>query len=218
MKLLSVNCGLPRQIAWRGRDVVTSIFKEPVAGRVALRTLNLDGDRQSDLTVHGGKDKAAYCYSIEHYEYWKAELQESPLAMGAFGENFTVEALREDSVCIGDRFAIGTAEIIVTQPRMPCFKLGIRFESDEIVGQFLASGRTGFYVAVTREGEVGAADEIVPLGGDPGSISVAETFRLYLANEYDSDDISQVRRVLAQRALSASWKEVFQEKLQRQGL
>jgi MOSC domain-containing protein YiiM len=218
MKLVSLNCGLPREVRWRGQNVTTSIYKEPLVGRVPLRTLNLDGDRQSDLSVHGGKDKAVYCYSIEHYEFWKTELLDRTLTMGAFGENFTVEGMLEDSVCIGDRFAIGTAEVVVTQPRLPCYKLGIRFESDDMVRRFLASRRTGFYLAVTREGEVAASDEIVPLGGDPGSISVSQIFRLYLAKEYDGEDIAQVRRVLMVRTLPESWKEYFQGKLDRQAL
>jgi MOSC domain-containing protein YiiM len=156
MKLASVNCGLPREVVWHGRIVTTSIYKEPVQGRIALRTLNPDGDRQSDLTVHGGKDKAVYCYPLEHYEYWKVELPGHALPMGAFGENFTTEGLTEDFVHIGDQLSVGSAEVVVSQPRLPCYKLGIRFKSDDMVKRFLASQRTGFYLAVTREGEVGA--------------------------------------------------------------
>jgi MOSC domain-containing protein YiiM len=198
--------------------VLTSIFKEPVAGRIALRSLNLDGDRQSDLSVHGGKDKAVYCYPIEHYEYWKADLRGDVQTMGAFGENFTVQGLFENSVRIGDRFAIGTAEVVVTQPRLPCYKLGIKFESDTIVRRFLASGRSGFYLAVTHEGEVGASDEIRPLGSDPGSISVSEVNRLYLAKELNAEDIPLIRRALTLSALPDSWREFFAEKLHRRGL
>jgi MOSC domain-containing protein YiiM len=169
MKLVSVNTGLPREVSWRGRIVTTAIFKEPVGGRVALRKLNLDGDRQADLTVHGGEHKAAYCYPLAHYGYWKSELPGRELPMGSFGENFTIEGNAEgsadagkdalpggqgleDSVHLGDRFSIGTAEVVVTQPRLPCYKLGIRFGSDDMVKRFLASGRTGFYVAVVRGG------------------------------------------------------------------
>jgi MOSC domain-containing protein YiiM len=141
---VSVSCGLPREVVRRGRNVTTSIFKEPVPGPIALRKLNLDGDRQSDLSVHGGKDKAVYCYPVEHYEYWKVELPGHALPMGAFGENFTTEGLNEDSVHIGDRFAVGSAEVVVSQPRLPCYKLGVRFDSDDMVKRFLASGRTGF--------------------------------------------------------------------------
>jgi MOSC domain-containing protein YiiM len=215
MKLLSVNCGLPREFVWQGRNVTTSIFKEPVPGRIALRTLNLDGDRQSDLSVHGGKDKAVYCYPVEHYEYWKVELPGRALPMGAFGENFTTEGLNEDSVHIGDRISIGSAEVVVSQPRMPCYKLGIRFESDDMVRRFLASRRTGFYLAVKREGEVGSGDEVTVLDHDPNSISVSEINRLYIAKEYDKEDLRLVRRALTVQALPESWKEFLEEKATR---
>jgi len=169
INLVSVNCGLPRQVLWRSRSVTTSIYKEPVKGRVALRTLNIDGDRQADLTVHGGLSKAVYCYPVSHYEYWKAESPVRELPLGSFGENFTVAGLVENSVHIGDRFAVGSAEVIVTEPRLPCYKLGVRFESDEMGKRFLASRRSGFYVAVVREGDVGAGDKIVMTGRELGS-------------------------------------------------
>src|SRR3954453_5885925 len=156
MKLRSLNTGLPREVTWHGRHVTTGIFKAPVPGRVALRTQNLDGDRQADLTVHGGPHKAVYCYPFEHYAYWTRELPGRELPMAMFGENFTTEGMDEDAVHLGDRFAVGSAVVVVTQPRMPCYKLGIRFESDQMVKRFLASGRSGFYVAVVQEGEVGA--------------------------------------------------------------
>jgi len=215
MKLLSVHCGLPRDVVWHGSKVTTSIFKEPVPGRIALRTLNLDGDRQSDLSVHGGKDKAVYCYPVEHYEYWKVELPGHALPMGAFGENFTTEGLNEDSVHIGDRISIGSAEVVVSQPRMPCYKLGIRFESDDMVRRFLASRRTGFYLAVKREGEVGSGDEVTVLDHDPNSISVSEINRLYIAKEYDKEDLRLVRRALTVQALPESWKQFLEEKATR---
>ncbi len=217
MKILSVNCGLPRQVLWHGRNVTTSIYKEPVEGRVALRTLNLDGDRQSDLTVHGGKDKAVYCYPIGHYEYWRAQLPRRPLPMGAFGENLTVDGFSEDAVHIGDQFTVGSAEVIVTQPRLPCYKLGIRFESDDMVRRFLNSRRTGFYVAVTREGDVGAGDEMTLLSHDPDSVPVSEITRLHVTEKYAPEDIRQVKRAIAVDALPESWKEYFQEKLERVG-
>jgi MOSC domain-containing protein YiiM len=215
MKLVSVNCGLPREVVWHGRSVATSIYKEPVEGRIALRTLNLKGDRQADLSVHGGKDKAVYCYPIEHYDYWKVELKGRVLFMGAFGENFTIEGLFEDSVHIGDRFSVGSAEVVVTQPRMPCYKLGIKFESDDMVRRFLESRRTGFYLAVAREGEVGAGDEMLALSHDPDSVPVSEITRLYVTKRYAIGDVDQLRRALAVAALPDSWKEYFQEKLDR---
>lgn len=217
MKLVSVNCGLPREVDWHGTSVSTSIYKTPVAGRIALRRLNLDGDRQADLTVHGGKDKAVYCYPVEHYDYWKAALSRSELSMGAFGENFTVEGLEESKLLIGERFSIGSAELVVTQPRMPCFKLGIRFGSDRIIRDFLRSGRTGFYLAVVHEGEVGAGDEVVRLNQPSDSVSVSEITQLYVAKRFAQDDLETVRRTLTIEALPGSWKEYFEQKLQRLG-
>jgi MOSC domain-containing protein YiiM len=157
MKLVSVNTGLPREVTWRGKTVTTAIYKEPVHGRVALRKLNLDGDRQADLSVHGGEYKAVYCYPLVHYEHWKRELPGRELPMGIFGENFTVDGLLEESVHLGDQFSIGSAEVVVTQPRLPCYKLGIRFEADDMVKRFFASGRTGFYFAVLARGKLAPA-------------------------------------------------------------
>lgn len=216
MKLISVNCGLPREVEWHGTRVTTSIYKEPVKGRVALRKLNLDGDRQSDLTVHGGEYKAVYCYPIGHYGYWGEELPGRELPMGVFGENFTIEGgPDEDSVRIGDRFAVGTAEVVVTQPRLPCYKLGVRFGSDQMPKWFLASGRTGFYVAVAREGEVGTGDEIVTLSREPESIPVSEITRLYVAKKYSSEDLRLIERARALSALPDSWKQWLWEKANR---
>jgi len=215
MKLVSVNCGLPREVEWHGRTVVTGIFKEPVGGRVALRKLNLDGDRQADLTVHGGEAKAVYCYPLAHYEYWKAELPGRHLPMGMFGENFTTDGLSESGVFVGDRFSIGSAEVVVTQPRLPCYKLGIKFQSDEMVKRFLASGRTGFYVAVTREGDVAAGDTIVSLARDANSVPVSEVTRLYVTKQYSEGDADSVSRMLGIAALPHSWKDYFRERLER---
>src|SRR5713101_246741 len=195
MKLVSVNTGMTREVSWHGRMVTTAIFKEPVAGRVALRRLNLEGDRQADLRVHGGEYKAVYCYSLAHYDYWKKELPGRELPMGMFGENFTIEdadpELLEESVHLGDRFGIGTAEVAVTQPRLPCYKLGVRFASDDMVKRFLGSGRTGFYVAVTREGEVGAGDEINVIARESNAVAVSEITRLYVAKRYGEAENSE---------------------------
>jgi MOSC domain-containing protein YiiM len=224
MKLLSVNTGLPREVTWHGRPVLTGIFKQPVESRVSLRKLNLDGDRQADLSVHGGEYKAVYCYPITHYDYWKRELPGRDLPMGMFGENFTIElhnetGLLEDSIHIGDRFTVGSAEVMVTQPRLPCYKLGVRFQSDDMVKRFLASGRTGFYLAVIREGEVGAGDEIeaiAPNQGEDGStVPVSQITRLYVAKRYSADDERAVQRALKLAALPRSWKEYFRERLER---
>jgi MOSC domain-containing protein YiiM len=229
MKLVSVNTGLPREVSWHGRIVTTAIFKEPVGGRVALRKLNLDGDRQADLTVHGGEHKAVYCYPLAHYDYWKRELPGRELPMGMFGENFTIEGsaegsadagkdrLLEDSVHLGDRFSIGTAEVVVTQPRLPCYKLGIRFGSDDMVKRFLASGRTGFYVAVVREGEVGAGDEIEVISGEANAVAVSEITHLYVVKRYGEAEIRAARRALRVEELPESWKEYFRERLRHAG-
>jgi MOSC domain-containing protein YiiM len=213
MKVVSVNVGLPREVMWHGRTVTTGIFKEPVEGRVALRKLNLDGDRQADLSVHGGKDKAVYCYAVAHYDFWKKELPGRELPMGMFGENFTTDGLLEDSAHLGDRFSVGSAEVVVTQPRLPCYKLGVRFQSDDIVRRFLASGRTGFYLAVTREGEVGAGDAIKVISRDDHAVPISEITRLYIAKRYDDGNVTSVRRALRVAALPGNWKEYFRERL-----
>jgi MOSC domain-containing protein YiiM len=203
---------------WHGINVTTGIFKEPVRGRVALRKLNLDGDRQADLTVHGGEFKAVYCYPVAHYDYWRRQLPGREVPTAIFGENFTTDGLVEDSVHLGDRFSVGSAELIVTQPRLPCYKLGVRFQTDDMVKRFLASGRTGFYLAVTREGEVGADDEIKLIGRDPNGVPVPEITRLYIAKRYADDDVTSARRALRVAALPESWKGYFRERLQRVGI
>src|SRR5258706_561720 len=215
MKLVSVNTGMPREVKWHGRMVTTGIFKEPVKGRVALRKLNLDGDRQADLSVHGGEHKAVYCYPIAHYDYWERELPGRDLPMASFGENFTTDGLLEGSVHLGDRFSVGSAEVVVTQPRLPCYKLGVRFESDDMVRRFLASGRTGFYCAVTSEGEVGAGDEIKVISRDENAVPVSEITRLYIAKRYDDGDVKSLRRALRVGALPDGWKQYFGERLER---
>jgi MOSC domain-containing protein YiiM len=215
MKVISLNTGLPREVTWHGICVSTGIYKEPVEGRVPVRTLNLGGDRQADLTVHGGEHKAVYCYPSEHYGYWKAELPGRELPMAVFGENFTTEGLLEDSVHLGDRFGVGSAEFVVTQPRLPCYKLGIRFQDDGMVKRFLASGRTGFYFAVMREGEVGAGDEIKVLARDPNAVAISEITRLYVAKRYAEEDLTSVRRALRVAELPEGWKGYFRERLQR---
>jgi MOSC domain-containing protein YiiM len=215
MRIVSVNTGLPRDVVWHGRNVTTGIFKEPVQGRVALRKLNLDGDRQADLSVHGGEFKAVYCYPLAHYDYWKTELLGRELPLGVFGENFTIDGLPEDSAHIGDRFSVGSAEAVVTQPRLPCYKLGVRFQADDMVKRFLASGRTGFYLAVLREGEVGAGDEITVTARDPNVVPVCEITRLYVAKRYSKDDVASVERALRLKTLPESWKAYLRERLQR---
>jgi MOSC domain-containing protein YiiM len=215
MRLISVNVGLPREVLWHGRTVTTGIYKDPVEGRVAVRTLNLDGDRQADLTVHGGEYKAVYCYPVEHYAFWKKELPSRDISTAIFGENFTTEGLEENSVHLGDRFAVGSAEFIVTQPRLPCYKLGVRFGSDDMVKHFIVSGRFGFYFAVTREGEVGAGDGIKRIAQDPNGVPVSEITRLYITKRFDKEDIASLRRALQVAALPDGWKDYFRERLAR---
>jgi MOSC domain-containing protein YiiM len=169
MKLVAISVGGSRDVQWRGRGVRTSIFKTPVSHRVRVARNNVEGDQQSDLSVHGGPDKAVYAYPAEHYDFWRRELPEAELPWGAFGENFTTEGLAEDAVCIGDRYRIGTAELVVTQPRMPCYKLAIRFGQVGMVKQFLDSRRSGFYLAVEREGDAGAGDAIETSGTAKGA-------------------------------------------------
>lgn len=212
MKLISVNVGLPRDVVWNGRVVTTGIFKEPVHARVAVRKLNLDGDRQADLTVHGGEFKAVYCYPIEHYSWWRKELDGRELPMGMFGENLTIEGLDEDNVHLGDRLSIGSASFVVTQPRLPCYKLGVRFQSDDMVRRFLHSGRTGFYVAVEREGEVGAGDAIVMAARDANAVRVSDITRLYIAKTHDGDDEALVERALRVASLPESWKQHLRDR------
>ena len=213
MKIISLNVGLPTEVQWHGRTVTTGIFKEPVVGRVRLRKLNLDGDRQADLEVHGGAYKAVYCYPSEHYEYWRKELPGRDLPMGVFGENFTIAGLLETDAHLGDRFSVGTAEVVVTQPRLPCYKLGVRFGSDDMVKRFLASGRSGFYVAVLREGEVGAGDEISVVARSSQAVPVTEITRLYVAKRYTPEDLDSLRRILQIEAVPEDWKGYFRERM-----
>jgi MOSC domain-containing protein YiiM len=215
MKLVSVNTGLPQEVTWHGRSVTTGIFKQAVEGRITLRKLNLDGDRQADLSVHGGEHKAVYCYPIAHYDYWRKELPGRELPLGTFGENFTTDGMREESVHVGDQFSVGSAEVVATQPRLPCYKLGVRFQADDMVKRFLASGRTGFYLAVTREGEVGAGDEITVIAREPNAVPVSEITRLYIAKRYSDDDVTCAQRALQVEALPEGWKAYFRERLQR---
>jgi MOSC domain-containing protein YiiM len=212
MKIISLNVSLPHLVEWHGEPVTTGIFKEPVAGPVMLRVLNLDGDRQADLTVHGGKSKAVYAYPSEHYEFWRKELPEMDLPYGMFGENFTTEGFVEDAVNVGDRFRIGKVEVVVTEPRLPCYKLGIKFGRADIVKRFLQSRRTGFYFAVLKEGKVKAGDEIELISRDASKVSIADITRLYA---FERDDLETLRRAVKLEALSESWRGYFQKQIQK---
>lgn len=212
MKIISLNVGLPRLVLRGDGPVSTGIFKEPVAGRLMLRTLNLDGDRQADLSVHGGPDKAVYAYPSEHYVFWKGEFPEMDLPWGMFGENFTTTGLLETETNVGDRFRIGSAEVTVTQPRMPCYKLGIRFGRADIIRRFLHSERTGFYFSVLKEGEVGAGDEFELIEKNASGVRVVEVTRLYSS---DRQNVDLLRRAIATAALPESWRSYFQHHLEK---
>ncbi len=212
MKLISVNVGLPREVIWKGRKVRTGIFKEPIEGRVMVRRLNVDGDRQADLSVHGGPDKAVYGYPAEHYEYWRHELPGMKLPWGIFGENLTTDGLLEEALKIGDRFRVGSSVLMVTQPRMPCYKLQVRFDRDDIVKKFLRSGRPGFYFSVLEEGEVSVGDEIELLSRDENNLTVADVTRLYVS---EKDNLELLNRALKVKALPESWRGYFQLQIEK---
>lgn len=210
MKVISINVGLPREVESKGATVLTSIFKAPVAGPVQVRHLNLDGDQQSDLSVHGGVHKAVYVYPSEHYAFWHGELPATALPWGAFGENLTTEGLRDDTTRVGDRFRIGSAEFMVTQPRMPCYKLGIRFGRPDMVKRFLKSGRSGFYFSVSQEGVIRPGDAVTVISRDEQSLTVADLVALYTA---DAPDPDLLRRASELHALPESWRDHFRTRL-----
>jgi MOSC domain-containing protein YiiM len=209
MKVLSVSVGLPREVEWKGRLVLTSIYKKPVMGRVQARTLNLDGDKQSDLSVHGGPEKAVYVYPSEHYAFWRKQLPGVDLPWGVFGENLTTEGL-DEQIRIGDRFRIGSAEFAVTQPRMPCFKLGIRFNDPGMIKRFLHSGRTGFYFSVVKEGEVGSGDAIESIARDDNSLTVADIVGLYATDAANQETLHRASEL---PSLPLLWRDYFRKRL-----
>jgi len=212
MKIISLNVGLPRIVRDRDREeVLTGIFKSPVLGPVMLRRLNLDGDRQADLEVHGGRDKAVYAYASEHYDFWRKEFPQMELPWGMFGENFTTEGLLEGSTNIGDQFRIGEALVAVTQPRMPCFKLAIRFGRDDIVKRFLASGRSGIYFAVLEQGLVDTGDKIERVHEDENRITVADINRIIV---HAGDNVALLRRAASLEKLAPGMRDHFAHQLQ----
>lgn len=209
MILISVNVGRPRPVPHEGRVVSTGIFKEAVVGPVFLRRLNLDGDGQADRRVHGGADKAVYAYPFEHYAFWEAETGRKDFAHGQFGENFTVTGLLEDAVCIGDEFRIGAARVQVTQPRSPCYKLGIRLGDVNFPARFTAANRSGFYLRVLQEGRVAAGDVIERVAHDPSSLCVRDVFRL----RHGRGTRAEYERAVKLPALSPNWRAVFEKRL-----
>ncbi len=209
MRVVSVNVGMPQEIEWHGMQVMTGIFKQPATSPVELRKLNFVGDAQADLSVHGGPDKAVYAYPFDHYRDWEAKLARK-LPPGAFGENLTTEGLLEDQVHIGDEYRIGTARLVVTQPRLPCYKLGIRFGDPHMVKAFLKSGRTGIYFAVLEEGLIGPGDKIDRIHTDERLVSVTDLLALIFTKQPAPGSLE---RTLAIPALAAVWREEFQSRL-----
>jgi len=210
MKIISLNVAIPRTVTWKGHEVRTGIFKEPVEGPVMLRRLNLDGDRQADLTVHGGPAKAVYAYPSEHYPLWKSELSEMLLPWGMFGENLTTEGMIEDEIHIGDKFQIGEAVLMVTQPRIPCYKLALKFQRDDMLKRMLTNGRSGFYFAVVQQGALQAGDAIQKIHEGPERISVTDVNTLYRDG---GKDANLLKRAANLEALPESWRDYLREEL-----
>ena len=203
MNVVSVNVGMPREVLWKGMTVQTGIFKQPVEGPVRISKSNLAGDGQADLTVHGGEEKAVYAYPAEHYAYWRQELPEVPFSWGMFGENLTTEGLSEESLFVGDRLGIGAAVLQVSQPRVPCYKIALRFGLDDMIKRFLLSGRSGFYFSVLEPGHVSAGQGIEVLHRDLGRVSVADISRLYLGQVSEPELFA---RAMNLSALPRNWK------------
>jgi len=212
-RLLSVNVGLPRDIAWRGRMVHTAVWKDSVRGRRMVRRLNIDGDGQGDLGGHGGAQRAVFVYQIESYRYWEDRLSRRDLAYGQFGENFTIEGMSDDEVCIGDRYRIGQGVFEVTQPRVTCYRVGIRMNEPRMAALLTSSGRPGFYFRVLQEGEVEAGDEIVKVADGPERMTIAETNGLLYLPGHSRQ---QLERALRIPALSPGWRTSFQALLQNE--
>jgi MOSC domain-containing protein YiiM len=212
VKLVSLNVARPRLTVYKGTTINTGIFKKPVAGRVALRTLNLDGDQQADLSVHGGPHKAVYAYPAEHYEYWRRQLPDMDLPWAMFGENFTTEGLTEENVQVGDRFRIGSSIVMIRQPRVPCYKLAAKFQRDDILQRFLRSGHSGFYFSVEQEGGVEVGDSFQLLSREDNAITIAEMNLLFVKEKYDRD---LLQKAIATAALPRDWCEYLLPRLGR---
>jgi MOSC domain-containing protein YiiM len=211
MKIVSINIGVPREVIHNGRLIRTGIYKKPVDGRVRVTAMNIEGDRQADLSVHGGANKAVYAYPAEHYEYWRKVLPNVNLSWGSFGENLTTEGLVENELNIGDRLCVDSVELIVTEPRLPCYKLGVKFDRDDMVRLFLKSRRTGFYCAVLREGEISAGDTIHYLSRDENRLTVADVTRLCV---FDRKDFDGMRLAIKAKSLPGSWRDYFRKRLE----
>ena len=210
MRLISLNVGRPRLVVYRGKTINTGIFKQPISGPVQLQSLNVDGDRQADLSVHGGIYKAVYAYPSEHYPFWRQEIPDVDLPWGMFGENLTTAGLSEDELHVGDRLQIGSSIVMVRQPRTPCYKLAAKFQRDDIIERFLLSGRSGFYFSVEQEGSVAAEDAFELLTRNPDAITISEMNRLFVREKYNQD---LLRKAVHTAALPENWREYFAERL-----
>ena len=210
MKIISVNVGLPVKVNFGKEIVTTAIFKNPIKYRIKLYKLNLEGDKHADLTVHGGIDKAVYSYPSEHYRFWKKQIKDFEYSWGTFGENLTTEGLLEDLVNIGDQFQIGSAKVIATQPRMPCYKLAVRFGRMDIIRRFMASERSGIYFKVKEEGEIGVEDKIELIKSDENKVAIRDIVRL---QTYGSRDTEMMNRAIKVKDLPDGWRNYFMEKL-----
>src|SRR5580698_4684140 len=211
-RLLSVNVGLPRDVTWNGKTVRTSVWKSPVDGRRMVRKLDIDGDAQADLAGHGGEHRAVFVYQMDSYRYWERFLGRNDFTFGQFGENFTVDGLPDDEVCIGDRYRIGSAVFEVTQPRVTCYRLGIRMNNPQMAALVVSHRRPGFYFRVIEEGEVGAGDEIVRVVQGPEGITVAEVDALLYKPGHPADRLERALRI---PALSAGWHSSFKALLEQ---
>src|SRR5882757_7203714 len=212
-RLLSVNVGLPRDIEWKHRTVHTGIWKNPVHARCRVGRLNLDGDGQGDVAGHGGEQRAVFVYQIESYRHWQEQMKRTDFVHGQFGENFTIEGLPDESVCIGDRYQIGSALFEITQPRVTCYRVGIRTNEPRMAALLTSSGRPGFYCRVLEEGEVGAGDDIVKVGEAKERMTVAEINALLYSPNHPRDRLERALRI---EALSPGWRGSFEALLQSQ--
>jgi len=210
MRVISVNVGLPIKVNFGKEIVNTAIFKNPIKHRIKLYKLNLEGDKQADLTVHGGIDKAVYSYPSEHYKFWKKEIKDFEYSWGTFGENLTTEGLVEDVVNIGDKFRIGSAKVVATQPRMPCYKLAVRFGRMDIIRRFMESERSGIYFKVAQEGEIGVEDKIELIKTDENKVTIRDIVRLQTNGGRDTD---MMNRAIKVKDLPDGWRNYFMEKL-----
>jgi MOSC domain-containing protein YiiM len=210
VKLISLNVARPRLVVYNGKTINSGIFKQPVSAPVPLKTLNLDGDQQADLSVHGGPYKAVYAYPSEHYDFWRRELPGMDLPWGMFGENFTTDGLAENDLHIGDRLRISSAIIMVRQPRQPCYKLAAKFQRDDMLKRFLESGRSGFYFSVEQEGTVAAGDSIEFLSHDEKAVTIAEMNRLYVREKYNR---ALLEKAINSPALPEDWRDYLSQRL-----